>query len=382
MSRAVAVVLALTEALDAVDGARAVITEEAVKADKAAAFPARSIAALKDAGLMSAAIPTRYGGHGFDALQLSEVARSLGTLCGSTAMIWAMHQIQLACLEHSADQQPELADYLRRAAREQLLIASMTSEEGVGGNLRTSKTAVRPVPGGFELAKRAPTASYADAADSFLITARSGPDAAAGDQVLVLVEAHQATLQQTGTWDTLGMRGTCSAAQAITAVVRPWQVLPQPFSEIATHCMVPLSHILWSAVWSGIAEDAMRRSIRYTRAKLRNSTVAPDSRVARMHAHGQLMKDSIRQFAADYARDPRGRGLGVRANALKMRVSIDAVSIAQMALEVCGMAGYSEVGEFSVGRQLRDLYSARLMISNDRLSAVNAELLTFGEEVL
>jgi acyl-CoA dehydrogenase len=382
MSRAVAVVLSLAEVLEAVDGARAVVTEEAVKADKTAAFPARSIAALKDAGLMSAAIPSRYGGHGFNALQLSEVGRSLGTLCGSTAMIWAMHQIQVACLEHSADQQPELADYLRRAAREQLLIASITSEEGVGGNLRTSKTALRPVPGGFEIAKRAPTVSYAEAADSFLVTARSGPEAAAGDQVLVLVESHQATLQQTGTWDTLGMRGTCSAAQAITAVVRPWQVLRQPFSEIATHCMVPLSHILWSAVWSGIAEDAMRRSIRYTRAKLRKSTAPPDPRVAWMHAHSQMIKDSIRQFAADYAKDPRGRGLGVRANALKMQVSIDAVRIAQMALEVCGMAGYSEVGEFSVGRQLRDLYSARLMISNDRLSAVNAELLAFGDEVI
>ncbi|BCB89222.1 acyl-CoA dehydrogenase family protein [Phytohabitans suffuscus] len=379
MSRAVA---GVAEALVAVDGARAVIAEEAVKADKAAAFPTRSIATLKDAGLMSAAIPSRYGGHGFDALQLSEVGRSLGTLCGSTAMIWAMHQIQLGCMEHSAEQQRELADYLRRASREQLLIASMTSEEGVGGNLRTSKAAVRQVPGGVEVAKRALTVSYAEAADSFLVTARRGPEAAAGDQVLVLVESHQATLRQTGTWDTLGMRGTCSAPQALTAVVRSWQVLRQPFSEIATHCMVPLSHILWSAVWSGIAEDAMRRSIGYTRAKLRKSTAAPDPRVAWMHAHGQMMKDSIRLFAADYAKDPRGRGLAVRANALKMRVSIDAVRIAQMALEVCGMAGYSEIGEFSVSRHLRDLYSARLMISNDRLGAVNAELLSFGDDLI
>ena len=45
------------------------------------------------------------------------------------------------------------------------------------------------------------------------------------------------------------------------------------------------------------------------------------------------------------------------------------------------MAGYSEVGEFSVSRHLRDLYSARLMISNDRLGAVNAELLAFGDDL-
>ena len=79
----------------------------------------------------------------------------------------AMHQIQLACLERSAARQPEVAGYLRRAAREQLLIASVTSEEGVGGNLRSSKAAVVNGPDGVSLSKRAPTISYAEAADSF-----------------------------------------------------------------------------------------------------------------------------------------------------------------------------------------------------------------------
>jgi len=95
-----------------------------------------------------------------------------------------------------------------------------------------------------------------------------------------------------------------------------------------------------------------------------------------------MLKDSIRQFAADYAGDPAGRGITVRANALKMQVSVDAVRIAERAIEVCGMAGYSELGEFSVCRHLRDLYSARLMIANDRLNAVNSELLPFGDDLV
>jgi acyl-CoA dehydrogenase len=373
--------MSLTDALAAVAGARTVITQEAVHSDRAAVFPERGIAALREAGLLSLAIPARFGGQGFDAVRLSEVGRALGTLCGSTAMIWAMHQIQLACLERSAWLQPEVAAYLGRAARDQLLIASVTSEVGVGGDVRTSKAAALKVADGIEITKRAPTISYAEAADAFLVTARRDPDAPAGDQVLVLAEAHQTTLRRTGVWDTLGMRGTCSAPQAFSATVLPWQVLSQPFAEIATDCMVPLSHVLWSAVWAGIAEDALRRAIGYTRVKLRRSTATPDPRVAWMHTLTQTMRDSIKLFATDYARDPRGAGLGLRANALKVRVSLDAVRVAQMALEVCGMAGYSEAGEFSVSRQLRDLYSARLMISNDRLSAVNAELLTFGEEL-
>jgi acyl-CoA dehydrogenase len=374
--------LSLPEALARVDGARKVITAEAVKADKAAAFPEPSIAVLREATLMSAAIPQEYGGHGFSAPQLSELAMQLGALCGSTGMIWAMHQIQVACLVNSAMEQPRLAKYLRRAAANQHLIASVTSEEGVGGNLRASKTAVLPVPGGLEITKRATTVSYAEAANSFLITARRGATAAPGDQVLVLAESHQVTLRPTGSWDTLGMRATCSAPQALTALVPAWQVLSEPFGQIAARCMLPLSHILWSSVWAGIADDAMRRAVTFVRAKSRGSASAPNPRVGLMHARLQMIEDSIRQFAADYQADPSGAGLTVRANALKMQVSTDVVHMAEMALETCGMAGYSEGGEFSVTRQLRDLYSARLMISNDRLNTVNSELVAFGDGVV
>ncbi len=374
--------LSLPEALASVDDAQAVITAEAAKADKAAVFPEPSIAVLRDARLMSAAIPQEYGGHGFSAPQLSELAMRLGALCGSTGMIWAMHQIQVACLVRSAMEQPRLAKYLRRAATDQHLIASVTSEEGVGGNLRASKTAVLPAPGGVEITKRATTVSYAEAANSFLITARRGPAAAPGDQVLVLAESHQVTLRPTGSWDTLGMRGTCSAPQALTALVPAAQVLSEPFGQIAARCMLPVSHILWSSVWSGIADDALRTAVKFVRAKSRDSASVANPRVGWMHARSQMIKDSIRQFAADYQANPGGAGLTVRANALKMQVSTDVVRIAERALEVCGMAGYSEAGEFSVTRQLRDLYSARLMISNDRLNAVNSELVTFGDDVV
>ena len=99
-----------------------------------------------------------------------------------------------------------------------------------------------------------------------------------------------------------------------------------------------------------------------------------------MFARHQTITDAVRQFAAAYDRDPRATGLIVRANALKMQISVDAVGIAELALEMCGgVAGYSESGEYSVCRQLRDLLSARLMISNDRLNLANWEMVAFGD---
>jgi len=47
----------------------------------------------------------------------------------------------------------------------------------------------------------------------------------------------------------------------------------------------------------------------------------------------------------------------------------------QQALLVCGMAGYRNDTEYSVGRHLRDILSAQLMISNDRIAATTGTLL-------
>ena len=37
------------------------------------------------------------------------------------------------------------------------------------------------------------------------------------------------------------------------------------------------------------------------------------------------------------------------------------------AMRACGLAGYRNDGEFSVGRHLRDVLSSPLMINNDRI---------------
>ena len=45
------------------------------------------------------------------------------------------------------------------------------------------------------------------------------------------------------------------------------------------------------------------------------------------------------------------------------------------ALVICGMAGYREDSEYSLGRLLRDAHGAALMINNDRINANSAQML-------
>jgi len=59
-------------------------------------------------------------------------------------------------------------------------------------------------------------------------------------------------------------------------------------------------------------------------------------------------------------------------NALKLKASETAKEICLQALEVCGIAGYKNDDELSVGRKIRDVLSASFMVSNERLIEVNS----------
>ena len=72
------------------------------------------------------------------------------------------------------------------AAREQLLLASSTTEGDRGGDLRNSSAPIETHEGRIKLERMATVISYGEAADGIVTTARRSPDAASGDQVLVV----------------------------------------------------------------------------------------------------------------------------------------------------------------------------------------------------
>jgi acyl-CoA dehydrogenase len=360
-------------ALDRAREAADTLAVEAAVVDRDAVFPVASVAALAEAGLLAAAAPARLDGLDLDPGGQAGVARALARGCCSTAMVWAMHQVQLACLAQHSGGEPPLEEMLSELIAGDGLIASVTSEAGVGGDLRSSRAACETSGNEVRLEKNATTVSYGTHAAAFLITARRRPDSAAGDQVLVLATAAQSRLQQQAAWDTMGMRGTCSPPFSIEARLPAAQILPVPFAEIAALTMVPLSHILWSAVWIGCAEEALARATAYLRKKGGPATNAGLVRASqRLQMLDGLLATTAERFSRVRADGVATREFGVLANNLKLAASTLTVEIAAEALEICGMAGYVESSPLSIARILRDLYSARLMVSNSRLVETNS----------
>jgi acyl-CoA dehydrogenase len=364
-----------------------VAARHAAEVDAQARFPTETIAALRDAGVLSAAVPGSLGGAGCGMEELAHLCSTLSQYCGASGMVLAMHYSQLACLTRHGSQSDFFRAYLRDMVEHQYLLASMTSEVGTYGDTRSSVCAVQRGGGRFVLNKDATTGSYCAHADAILVTCRRDPAAAAGDQALVMVRREDCTLKQTTSWDTLGMRGTCSPGFRLESTGPEEQILPGSFADSSAQTMVPYSHILWASLWWGIAADAVGRAANFVRGQARQSpgTVPPTAtRLAEVSMQLQSMKqvwlsaaqafDEIGSSAQEQEK-LLGMGWALRLNNLKVSCSEAAPQIVHRALQIVGIPGYKNDGPFSLGRHYRDVLSASLMISNDRINARSASML-------
>jgi len=360
----------------------------AADVDRQARFPRESIEALRDARMLSAYVPTECGGAGASLAEIAGAVEALGQQCASTAMIFAMHQIQVACLVRHGR-----TGYWRALTGEiadaQLLLGSATTEAGIGGDVRSSSCAVEVAGDTFQLKKNAPVISYGAYSDLILVTARRTPDSPPNDQVLVACRTPGLSLRPTSEWDTLGFRGTCSPGFMLEAGGSVDAIMDDSYGDISSQTMLPVSHILWSSAWLGLATAAVDTARRFVRGQARNRPgVTPPGalRVAELVAVHQQMKELVhgaaRRFdeAAGSVDELSGLGFAIAMNSLKVAASSLVVDIVGSAMLICGIAGYREDSEYSLGRHLRDAYGAALMVNNDRILGNSAQLLLVSKD--
>lgn len=370
---------------------REVARVHAAEVDRDARFPKEAIDALRTTKLLSAYVPRQYGGMGLNIVQISRVCEALGQYCGATAMIYAMHKIQVACVVHHAQQSKYFQNHLRQLVSEQRLMASATTELGVGGDLRSSLCAVESTGDTFTLTKKAPVISYGADADEILVTCRKSPDAQASEQVHVLVRRGEYTAVPLSNWDTMGFRGTCSSGFTLTAKGNTQQIIPEPFGDILSRTMHPYSHIVWGSLWTGIAIDAVNQARAFVRAEARRTpgeTPISAIRLAETDQALQQMRQNVAGVAREYhdllvAGNPQALqefGFSIHINNLKLSCSQAIVDIVGRAMLICGIAGYRNDSKFSLSRQLRDAYGAALMVNNDRILKLNATMLMVHRE--
>ena len=357
--------------------AAAVAAAHAAEVDREGRFPAEAIAALKAQRLMGLAVPRSLGGDGASLAEVAEVCFALGRSCSSTALIFAMHQIKVACVLRHGRGAAFHDGVLAAIASHQWLVASSTTEGLNGGNVRNSAAAVEAQDdGSIQLDRDSTVISYGAQADAIVTTARRAADAAGSDQVLVVLLREHYRLEPGQAWDTLGMRGTCSRGFGLRARAAAEQVLPVGYDVIHARTMTPVAHVLWGSVWAGIAAESVGRAQGFIRTAARRAKgQMPPGAVHYTRAQSSLrsLRILVRDGAARYEAALSDESLfsslefNVALNLLKVEASEAAVATVMASLRACGLSGYRNDGEASLGRQLRDVLSSPLMINNDRI---------------
>jgi acyl-CoA dehydrogenase len=354
----------------------AIATRHAADVDGASRFPREAFDAIRSERLLGIQVPERLGGAGASVREVADVCYRLAQACSSTGMIYAMHQVKVACLVRHGVASAAIAQMLRRLASEQLLLASSTTEGQGGGNVRSSQAPVEQRDGKIHLERRASVISYGAEADGIVTTARRSADADGSDQVLIAFLKDDYTLTPLQGWNTLGMRGTCSQGYTLIASGTPDQILPEPYEGIHAHTMVPTAHLYWGSVWAGIAASAAARAQAFVRNAARHSggQMPPGATqlTAALRALRTLRAVLATSLSAYEERLGDAKALGALdfqslITLTKVQVSELAVEAVLTALRVCGLSGYRCDSEFSVERQLRDVLSSPLMINNDRI---------------
>ena len=341
-----------------------------------ARVPAGALSALRAQRLLGILVPVELGGEGAGISDVVDVCYVLGRACASTAMIYAMHQISVACLVRHAGASAWHAQLMRRVCAEQLLLASSTTDGQGGGDLRKSDCAVVPDGARIALATAATVMSYGAQADGIVTTARRSVDAPATDQVLVAFLKESYSLDRQSEWDTLGMRGTCSAGFKLEANGKAEQILPEPYARIHAHTVMPVAHLTWSAAWTGIAAGALERARQFVRKAARGKAgqMPPGAaHLTRATASWRVLQATVTSALQRYetiiaeGREPESLEFQTTLNLLKVNASELSIAIVTGTLQACGLSGYRNDGDFSVARHLRDALSSSVMINNDRI---------------
>ncbi|HWD69902.1 MAG TPA: acyl-CoA dehydrogenase family protein [Solirubrobacteraceae bacterium] len=351
----------------------------AAEVDVEARFPHEAATAFRETGLLSAMVPRELGGGGLQASEMAAAVRALARHCCSSALVLAMHSMEISNLARHGTTEP-LQELQREIVAEQLLVANANSEVGTGGDVSRSVCALERESGRITLRKEALAISYGEYADLITATARRTPESEPGDQAQVILRRPQ--LEPRSDWDALGLRGTCSRAFLLTAVVDEDLIYPVPFSMIGSAGGLQAQLLFLSAVWVGLAEASAQKAHAYVRAASRRKpeeTPKSALRLAELAAvldqDRALLETVARAVDAADAGSIDDPALLASLRTLKISTSRTGVDIARRALEICGIAGYQRTSEFSLDRLLRDAHGGLVMVSNDRYLWANADML-------
>jgi alkylation response protein AidB-like acyl-CoA dehydrogenase len=333
--------------VDAARLAAAILAQHADDVDAGGRFPAESVAALRERGLLGLCVPRESGGLGQGRAAFAGVTEQLAQACGSTAMIYVMHVVAtqvIVASETLADRSRLLGEIARGAH----LTTLAFSERGSRSHFWAPISELVSDNGGFRTSARKTWVTSAHHADSYVSSGRSPAATSPLDSVLYLAHRN-GRVRVSGTFRGLGLRGNDSApvdfdqapvakadlltragegAPAMLDVVLPW------FS-VGTAAM---ANGLCLAAVAATARHLQEAGFEHTTEKLRDLAVLR-ARLAEMSVRTEASRALLHRTLDELDRASATAPLFVlQARLAALQAAVD---VTDLAMKACGGAAFS-----------------------------------------
>lgn len=320
-------------------------------------FPAASVAALYDAGVLTAPFGPEHGGRSASLPEMVAALEAIAAASPSTALIAAM-PLGLAGIYGLG---PEIAPEAHRARfaqqlervsadyRQGRIYAACNSEKGAGGSLAATKTVARKNGGGFTLSGEKILATSGRRASTFFSTAKVTEEdlPEAGVVEFFFVDTNAPGTEILDDWDGFGMRPTESHTVRYTdAPARELMGFPNFIALVQ-----PLQYFfcLFAAIPLGCARAVLRAM----------GTPAPQSPALRVRLSDAVMRyEALRAYLLESAaafRPAAGPDYAARVLRTKTYVSQEATKLCAELFALGGGRHYRRNN--AVARTLADAFA-------------------------
>ncbi|KQW45125.1 acyl-CoA dehydrogenase [Nocardioides sp. Root1257] len=332
------------------------LASHAARHDADGTFVSESYDALRDSGLLAAAVPVELGGDGATIAELTALQRELAHHCGSTALASAMHQHVVAFTAWRYRRGlPGAEATLRRVAEEGIVLVSTG-----GGDYTHPRGDAVKVDGGYRVSGTKRFASQSRHG-TVLSTMFTYDDPEQGRRVLnVAVPVASAGVTVADNWDTLGMRGTASNDIELEDVFvpdervlanRPYGVVDGPLQVISS-----IAFPIISGVYLGVAEAAYAEA--RAAAGLKSGNVLVQRQVGRMKHALQVASWALDGALGAVGDDPEpSHDTYLAVMIAKAEVARAGIEVCDLAMDVVGGPGYFRGSV--VERAYRDIRAAK-----------------------
>lgn len=332
------------------------LAAHAARHDAEGSFVTEAYDALREAGLLRAAVPVELGGDGATIAELTALQRELAHHCGATALASSMHQHVVAFTAWRYRRGlPGAEATLRRVAEDDILLVSTG-----GGDFTHPHGEATKVDGGYRVTGRKRFASQSRFG-TVLSTMFCFDDPEQGRRVLnmaVPVAAEGVTVADN--WDTLGMRGTASNDVDLVDVFvpedkvladRPYGVVDPPLQVIAS-----VAFPIISGAYLGVAEAAYEAAL--AAAARRADDLAVQRQVGVMRSRLQVASWALDGALALVGDDPApSYDTFLAVMIAKAEVARAGIEVCDLAMDVAGGGAYFKGSV--IERAYRDVRAAR-----------------------